>query len=109
MDGRMDITSMERRLQAFEQSSGEKLQILSRKLDKVRQAIKRRHQKGVAMARAVFLLTRGNTESFKGCCAEFGLDVDTTGEYAENYVQKMNDQALETSVNVYGLRCLLFQ
>ena len=91
----MDIASMERRLQTLEQSSGEKLKILSRTLDKVRQASKRRHQKGVAMARAVFLLTCGKTESFKGCCAEFGLDVDTTGEDAENYVKKMNDQALE--------------
>ena len=91
----MDTKSLERRLQILEQSSGEKLQILSRQRDQVRHAIKRRHQKSVAMARAVFVLTCGKTESFKGCCAEYGLDVDTTGEDAEKYVQKMNDQTLE--------------
>lgn len=91
----MDIASMERSLQTLEQSSGEKLQILSRTLDKVRQAKKRRHKKGVAMAKAVFLLTCGHTESFKRCCSDFGLDVEATGEDAANYVLKMNDQALE--------------
>ena len=91
----MDIASMERSLQTLEQSSGEKLQILSRTLDKVRQANKRRHKKGVAMAKAVFLLTCGHTESFKRCCSDFGLDVEATGEDAANYVLKMNDQALE--------------
>ena len=49
----------------------------------------------MALARAVFVLSCGKTESFKGCCAEFGLDIDTTSDDVENSVLSMNEQAVE--------------
>ena len=95
MKGIKDIASLERRLQALEQSNRQSSTSEERRREQVRKCNKRRHQKGEALARAVFVLSRGKTESFKRCCAEFGLDVDTTSDAAENYVQNMNEQAAE--------------